>query len=143
MRSGATTNWSVTSSTPSRRTASRARPRSHSSAAGGKVQLGPIAIQATEREVAITFSQEKRTFETTGPRGRMMFTLIHDLKNRLSTQVEIQDAMAERGWRHPNNVCAPELAKMKANGDLISEGERPMKYRVPGKLIVYIDGKKV
>jgi hypothetical protein len=112
-------------------------------AAGGKVQLGPIAIQATEREVAITFSQEKRTFETTGPRGRMMFTLIHDLKNRLSTQVEIQDAMAERGWRHPNNVCAPELAKMKANGDLISEGERPMKYRVPGKLIVYIDGKKV
>jgi hypothetical protein len=111
--------------------------------AAGKVQLGPVEINATEREVAITFSQEKREFATTGPKGMIMFVLVHDLKNKPSSEAEISSAMQERGWSYPHNTLAPELGKLVKIGDLIKESERPTTYRLPGKLNLTIDGKKV
>jgi hypothetical protein len=110
----------------------------------GKVQAGPMHIEAIEREVSITFSQEERTFKTTGPKGMIMFALVHDLKNQPSGESEISAAMTERGWIYPHNTLAPELAKLARDGDLIKEGAtRGVRYRVPGKLRLTIDGKKV
>lgn len=108
----------------------------------GKVQIGPVNINAVEREVSITFSQETREFQTTGPRGMIMFTVLGDLKTG-GTEAEISSAMHERGWNYGHSTMAPELAKLVKSGDLIAEGERPKKYRVPGKLKITIDGKKV
>jgi hypothetical protein len=112
-------------------------------APGGTVQAGPVAINAVERAIAITFSQEKREFTTTGPKGMIMFVLVHDLKNKPSTESEISSAMQERGWSYPHNTLAPELGKLVKIGDLIKETERPTKYRMPGKLNLTLDGKKV
>jgi hypothetical protein len=110
----------------------------------GKVQAGPMHIDAIEREVSITFSQEERTFKTTGPKGMIMFALVHDLKNDPSGESEISAAMVERGWTYPHNTLAPELAKLARDGDLIKEGAtRGVRYRVPGKLRLTIDGKKI
>jgi hypothetical protein len=110
----------------------------------GKVQAGPMHIEAIEREVSITFSQEERTFKTTGPKGMIMFALVHDLKNQPSGESEISEAMRERGWDYPHNTLAPELGKLTKDGDLIKEGAtRGVRYRVPGKLILSIDGKKI
>jgi hypothetical protein len=110
----------------------------------GKVQAGPISIDAIEREVSITFSQEERVFKTTGPKGMIMFALVHDLKNDPSGESEISAAMTERGWIYPHNTLAPELAKLARDGDLIKEGAtRGVRYRVPGKLRLTIDGQKV
>jgi hypothetical protein len=112
--------------------------------ATGKVQAGPVSIDAIVREVAITFSQEERAFKTTGPKGMIMFALVHDLKNVPSGESEISAAMVERGWSYPHNTLAPELAKLARDGDLIKEGAtRGVRYRVPGKLKITIDGEKV
>jgi hypothetical protein len=112
--------------------------------AGSKVQVGPINLQAIERQLNITFSQEERVFKTTGPKGMMMFCLIRDLGNQPSGESEISAAMVERGWNYGHNTLAPELAKLVRDGDLVKEGAtRGVKYRVPGKLILSIDGKKI
>lgn len=109
-----------------------------------KVQAGPMRIEAIEREVSITFSQEQREFKTTGPKGMIMFALVHDLKNEPSGESEISEAMRERGWDYPHNTLAPELGKLTKDGDLIKEGAtRGVRYRVPGKLRITIDGQKV
>jgi hypothetical protein len=110
----------------------------------GKVQTGPVNIDAAERQVAINFSRETREFRTDGPTGMMMFVLIHDLKNKPSMEKEISDAMIERGWSYSHQMLAPQLAKLVKEGDLIKEGATSgVRYRVPGKLILTIDGKKV
>jgi hypothetical protein len=112
--------------------------------AGQKVQVGPINLQAIERELNITFLQEQRNFKTTGPKGMMMFVLVNDFNNVPAGESEISQAMQERGWIYGHNTLAPELAKLCRDGDLIKEGAtRGVKYRVPGKLILTIDGKKV
>lgn len=125
-------------------TEATSRPPAAATSGNGKVQAGPMRIEAIEREVAITFSQEERTFKTTGPKGMIMFALVHDLKNDPSGESEISAAMVERGWTYPHNTLAPELAKLARDGDLIKEGAtRGVRYRVPGKLRLSIDGKKV
>jgi hypothetical protein len=74
----------------------------------------------------------------------IMFALVHDLKNVPSGESEISAAMVERGWSYPHNTLAPELAKLARDGDLIKEGAtRGVRYRVPGKLKITIDGEKV
>lgn len=124
------------------------RPRSatelRSAPSGGNVQMGAVDINAVEKAVNITFSQEKREFATTGPKGMIMFALAHDLKNAPSGETEISAVMQERGWVYGHSTMAPELAKLVKNGDLLKEGApRGMKYRIPGKLILTIDGKKL
>jgi hypothetical protein len=110
---------------------------------GAKVNVGPIDLQAIERQVGITFSQERFEFRTDGPQGMMMFCLIHDLGNAPSRESEISAKMQERGWNYPHQTLAPALAKMVTAGHLIKEGmTNAITYRVPGKLIVTIDGRK-
>jgi hypothetical protein len=110
----------------------------------GVVQQGPVNFNATERTVSITFSEEVHDFTTKGPRGMIMFTIVHDLKNKPSSQAEIRDTMKERGWNYGDNTIAPELAKLHKAGHLVrANDEKPYQYRLPGKLKLVIDGKKV
>jgi hypothetical protein len=112
--------------------------------AGSKVQVGPINLEAIERELKISFSQETREFRTDGPQGCMMFCLVHDLQNRPSREAEISVAMVERGWSYSHQMLAPKLADLVKRGDLIKEGmTNAITYRVPGKLILSIDGKRL
>jgi DNA-binding PadR family transcriptional regulator len=75
-------------------------------------------------------------------RGRIMFALVHDLKNQPSREKEIITTMAERGWNHIRQTVAPELSKLVKAGFLIrNDGDAT--YRLPGKLILSIDGKKI
>lgn len=112
--------------------------------AGGTVQVGPVEINAIERALNITLSQERRDFATTGVKGMIMFTLAHDLKNAPSGESEISALMQERGWVYHHNTLAPEIGKLVKDGDLLKEGAtHGVKYRIPGKLILMIDGKKV
>lgn len=111
--------------------------------AGGMVQTGPANFDVIEREISITFSQETHEFTTKGPRGMIMFTVVHDLKNKPVTQAEIRDTMKERGWVYGDNTIAPELAKLAKAGHLLKQGTKPMQYRLPGKIKLTIDGKKV
>jgi hypothetical protein len=110
---------------------------------GGTVQTGPANFDVIEREISITFSQETHDFTTKGPRGMIMFTVVHDLKNKPCTQAEIRDTMKERGWVYGDNTIAPELAKLAKAGHLLKQGTKPMQYRLPGKIKLTIDGKKV
>jgi hypothetical protein len=108
----------------------------------GVVRVGPLSFDAVERAVSITFSQEPASFETAGVRGRIMFALVHDLKNQPSREKEIITTMAERGWNHIRQTVAPELSKLVKAGYLIrNDGDAT--YRLPGKLILSIDGKKI
>jgi hypothetical protein len=110
---------------------------------GGTVQTGPANFDVIEREISITFSQETHEFTTKGPRGMIMFTVVHDLKNKPCTQAEIRDTMKERGWVYGDNTIAPELAKLAKAGHLLKQGTKPMQYRLPGKLKLIIDGKRI
>jgi hypothetical protein len=111
---------------------------------GSKVQVGPMNIDAIERALNITFSQETREFRTDGPQGCMMFCLVHDLKNKPSRESEISAAMVERGWNYSHQMLAPKLAELSKRGDLIKEGNtNAITYRIPGKLILMVDGKRV
>lgn len=108
---------------------------------GGKVNLGDVDINATERAVNITFNQEKREFTTDGPTGMFLFCLIHDLGNSPSTESQVSAKMQERGWSYSHQTLSPMLAKLVNAGDLIKEGAtRAITYRLPGKLILTIDG---
>lgn len=104
------------------------------------VHVGPVNFNAIERSVNIQFSQETRTFETTGVRGRIMFAIAHELKNTPSKEADIIRAMVERGWNHPRQSVSPELAKLVKLGDLVRDDAT---YRLAGKLKLTIDGKKV
>jgi hypothetical protein len=118
-------------------------PTAAPSTANGKVQTGPANFDVIEREISITFSQETHDFTTKGPRGMIMFTVVHDLKNKPCTQAEIRDTMKERGWVYGDNTIAPELAKLAKAGHLLKQGTKPMQYRLPGKLKLIIDGKRI
>jgi hypothetical protein len=122
---------------------SKAAPASAPNGTGGTVQTGPANFDVIEREISITFSQETHEFTTKGPRGMIMFTVVHDLKNKPCTQAEIRDTMKERGWVYGDNTIAPELAKLAKAGHLLKQGTKPMQYRLPGKIKLIIDGKKV
>lgn len=118
-------------------------PAENGATVGGTVQTGPANFDVIEREISITFSQETHDFTTKGPRGMIMFTVVHDLKNKPCTQAEIRDTMKERGWVYGDNTIAPELAKLAKAGHLLKQGTKPMQYRLPGKIKLTIDGKKV
>lgn len=112
-------------------------------AGGGPTQtinLGDMDINAIEREIGITFTQEKRVYETTGVRGRIMFAIVHELQNTPAREADIIRAMTERGWNHPRQSVSPELAKLVKMGDLVRDDAT---FRLPGKLILTIDGKPV
>ena len=98
------------------------------------LQLGPIDLEAVERTVTLSHSEELREFQTTNPKGRIMYVLIKDLDNKPSTEKELGEAMQERGWNYGHGTLAPELSKMVGNGDLIANDEKPRTYRIPGKL---------
>jgi hypothetical protein len=121
----------------------RAPAEANGTTTGGTVQTGPANFDVIEREISITFSQETHDFTTKGPRGMIMFTVVHDLKNKPCTQAEIRDTMKERGWVYGDNTIAPELAKLAKAGHLLKQGTKPMQYRLPGKIKLTIDGKKV
>lgn len=121
----------------------RAPAAENGTTTGGTVQTGPANFDVIEREISITFSQETHDFTTKGPRGMIMFTVVHDLKNKPCTQAEIRDTMKERGWVYGDNTIAPELAKLAKAGHLLKQGTKPMQYRLPGKIKLTIDGKKV
>lgn len=107
------------------------------------VQTGEVNINAIERTISVTFSQEKRAFVTSNVKGMIMFTLAHDFKNVPSGESEISFAMQERGWVYHHNTLAPEIGKLVKDGDLLREGAtRGVKYRIPGKLRLVIDGEK-
>jgi len=103
-------------------------------AATSAVQLGPINLEAVERTVTISHSEELREFQSINPKGRIVYVLLKDLENRPSTEMELADAMRERGWNYGHGTLAPELSKLVGNGDLVKSGERPAQYRIPGKL---------
>ena len=105
------------------------------------VQLGPIDIDVKERIVDICYSEEPREFATTNPAGRIMYVLLKDFDDKQATEGEIGDAMRERGWNYGHSTTAPELSKLKRNGDIISDNGRPAHYRIPGKLKIHIEDK--
>ncbi len=71
-------------------------------------------------------------------KGKIVFVLLEDFKNAPTSEGEIADAMRERGWNYPHNTMAPELAKLVKEGDLITNGEKPYRYRLPGKVDVRV-----
>lgn len=98
------------------------------------VQVGPIDLDAVEREVHVAYSTETREFVTTNPAGRILFVLMKDLKNEPSGESKIADTMRERGWNYGHSTMAPELARLVKAGDLISSGTRPAQYHIPGSM---------
>lgn len=124
---------------PARTTAPAApAPAAHAHQSGRVIQAGPILIEARERVADIHHSEEVREFATTGARGCIMYALIHDLKNQPSQEGDISAAMRERGWNYSHQTMAPELAKLVKAGDLITDGNRPAKYRAPGNVKIRI-----
>jgi hypothetical protein len=107
-------------------------------AAKPALQLGPIDLEAVERVVTVSHSEELREFKTTNPGGRIMYVLLKDLGGKDATEGDIADAMRERGWNYGHSTMAPELSKLKGNGDIISDNGRPAHYRIPGKLKIEV-----
>ena len=96
-------------------------------------------IEARKVLVSIRDTEpEKRSFTTTNPAGRILVTLIQDLHNKESSESEISAAMQERGWNYTHGTFGPELSKLAKAGTLIKVGQKPAKYRVPGRLIVEV-----
>lgn len=107
------------------------------------VQTGPIHLDAVDRAVTVSVSEDARAFNTNTVKGKILYTLVSDLGNKPSTMIEISSAMAERGWKVGANTMSPEIGGLVKNGDLIGEGEtRGKRYRLPGKLRISIDGKQ-
>jgi hypothetical protein len=109
-------------------------------AAGSKVQVGALSIDAIERELNITISQDPRSFSTETVKGKILYVIVNDLGNRPSPRSAIVSALSERGWNIGPNTMSPELGGLTKNGDLIKDGEN---YRLPGKVHLSIDGKKI
>lgn len=104
-------------------------------------QLIPDEIDIEAKKVLVTIRDtqpEKRSFTTTNPAGRILFALIQDLCNKESSESEISAAMQERGWNYTHGTFGPELSKLVKAGTLIRAGEKPAKYRVPGKLVIEV-----
>lgn len=110
---------------------------------GPTVQVGPIAIEAQEREVVVRYSTEVREFNAKTTKGRIMQVLLQDLE-RSGTMGEISEALQERGWNIHRNTLSPELGGMVKEGDLVrQEGDKVAKtgarYRIPGKVKVRVE----
>ena len=101
----------------------------------------PDEIDIEARKVLVTVRDtepEKRSFTTTNPAGRILFAVIQDLDNKESSEAEISAAMQERGWNYTHGTFGPELSRLVKAGTLIRAGEKPAKYRVPGKLVIEV-----
>lgn len=117
-------------------------PKLHHAIASGSLdkvlQLGPIDLEAVERSVSISHSEELREFVTTNPKGRIMYVLMKDLDNKSSDERTLMETMQERGWNYGHGTLAPELSKMVGHGDLIADDGKPRTYRIPGKLKIHM-----
>jgi hypothetical protein len=102
----------------------------------------PTEIDLTNREVKVNIRNEEpdvRSYSTKSTNGKIIYVLVNDIQGNSGTFQDIQDAMKERGWNVLNNTLAPELGKLVKIGTLLKTGEKPEKYRLPGKLKVEVD----
>ena len=116
-----------------------AAPVSAEASAPGRIDVYVKKVLVTIRDT----EPEKRSFTTTNPAGRILFALIQDLSNKDSSETEISAAMQERGWNYTHGTFGPELSKLVKAGTLIRAGEKPAKYRVPGKLVVEVKEERL
>lgn len=113
----------------------------HSTTPVSSSQFIPDEINLEAKRVLVSIrntESEKRSFTTTNPAGRILFALIQDLSNKESSESEISAAMQERGWNYTHGTFGPELSKLVKAGTLIRAGEKPARYRVPGKLTIEV-----
>lgn len=103
----------------------------------------PDVIDLEMREVEVTVRNEDpevRSYSTRTVSGKIVYSLVNEIENHTGTFQEIQGSMRERGWNVLNNTLAPELGKLVKAGTLVKAGEKPERYRLPGKLKVEVAG---
>ena len=82
--------------------------------------------------------QLTKNFDTSTANGRILACAVEDLKGAAFAESELSACLAERGWPSSHGAVAPALSRLADDNLLIREGTSPVKYRIPGKIVVNV-----
>ena len=100
-------------------------------------------LQLTAKDLVVNVSHEEkvRNLTTDTVIGKVLFCGLTDLAAPGEfSEAQLSGALAERGWNIGHSTLGPTLGGLVRDGYLIRTQGKPMRYRMPTKVLLNVSG---